>query len=668
MAVRPTIVVIAYNRESSLKRLLDSVSHGVYPDNNVTLVISIDKSENKAVEQTACAFNWPFGPKKIIIREQHLGLKAHVITCGDLSEEFGTVILLEDDLIVSPHFYCYATTAIQYYATDYLIAGVSLYSYHVTENGFRPFFPLEDSNDVHFIQLPSSWGQVFTKLQWGAFKEWFSKNGNRSLSNLPDYIRQWSQSSWKKHFVQYMIENNLFFVYPRISLSTNFSEPGVNSVQRGLFQVPLANTEHLWAFCPFSQSRSKYDSSFEPTPDTLKAFLPELTRYDFECDLYGTKNLENISHPYLISSKLCAKPTISFGNDLISASQNLLYRSTGSFYSLAPTQEFTNKTPELIDYYVSAKSIYPTLFHRLQQQESDKIAYEKTRDSWKQWCDDFLARFKLDIEFPYIEVLILANSSVQETTKTINSIHKQGYPSSQYHITVFTPQNKQDLYSGKNTSTKDSPSAEMLFRNFRDTMLNSKGQYFVIAKSGDVFFEKSFKEVNHIFRKYPDINWLTGIQTLRSATGFNVISGTTLTRRWNRHIFERNLYKNAGRSLSPASTFWKKYLWDIASPSVSLVSAKSFFDDLWLAFFKVQELYTCDVYLSTSSNYDPAKAPDSLNGSRYSLVETGLLNKLHEFLFLNNIPYFRAYYKSKNCLPPVVRYDHKSHSYFLSDY
>ncbi len=127
-----------------------------------------------------------------------------------------------------------------------------------------------------------------------------------------------------------------------------------------------------------------------------------------------------------------------------------------------------------------------------------------------------------------------------------------------------------------------------------------------------------------------------------------------------------NLYKNAGRSLSPASTFWKKYLWDIASPSVSLVSAKSFFDDLWLAFFKVQELYTCDVYLSSTRNFNIDRTPEARASN--ALVEDGLFNKLQEFLFVNNVPYLRAYYKSKNYLPPVVRYDHKSQSYFLSDY
>lgn len=667
METEPAIIVIAYNRDACLQRLLSSLARANYPTNNITLVISIDKSDNNSVKEVAEQFNWPHGAKEVILHEQRLGLKKHVLSCGALSEKYGAVILLEDDLIVSPYFYSYATRALSYYSNDPLIAGISLYSYRVTENGFRPFFCVDDGKDMYYMQLPSSWGQAFTQVQWRTFNQWYSKNNNRAASNLPEHIQQWSQSSWKKHFVQYMIENNLFFVYPRVSLSTNFSEPGVNSVQRGLFQVELADAERSWTFNRFSESQSVYDCSFEIAPDSLKTLLPELSAYDFECDLYGTKNMEDVSRPYLLSSKQCSEPIATFGNDLISAVQNIRYRCAGSFYSLAPTQKFTSQTPELIDYYVSAKSIYPNLFHRLQQSESDKVAYEKTRASWKQWCDEFLAQFKLSTEFPNIEVIILANSSVKDTSDTINSIRKQSYPESQYHISVLAQSDELLEFKAGNTSVLLSKNKEDLLCNFRKVMGQQKENcYYVMVRSGDEFFDNSFKEVNGIFRRYPDVNWLTGIQTLRSANGFNVITGTTPMRRWNRHIFERNLYKNAGRSLSPGSTFWKKYLWDIAAPHVSLVSINSLFDDLWLAFFKVQELYTCDVYLSSTRNFNVERIPETQHTN--TLVEDGLFNKLQEFLFVNNVPYLRAYYKSKNCLPPVVRYDHKSKSYFLSDY
>src|ERR1017187_6406667 len=117
------IVVIAYNRSDCLKRLLASLQKAQYQEAKVPLVISIDKSDSKEVEQVAEAFQWEYGEKRINREDQHLGLKEHVFRCGRLAKEFGSVILLEDDLLVSPFFYRYALEARNFYDNDDLIAG-----------------------------------------------------------------------------------------------------------------------------------------------------------------------------------------------------------------------------------------------------------------------------------------------------------------------------------------------------------------------------------------------------------------------------------------------------------------------------------------------------------------------------------------------------------------
>ncbi|MFN8287471.1 MAG: glycosyltransferase [Chitinophagales bacterium] len=662
MGTTPAIIVIAYNRPKCLQRLLASLADSIYPGGNVPLFICIDKSDTPGVEEIAQKFDWRFGHKEIIAQPQRLGLKAHVMACAELSQSHGPVILLEDDLLVSPHFYNYALSALAQFKTDNKISGISLYSYTVTENEFRPFYPVNDGSSTYFMQLPSSWGQLFTAEQWKDFSNWYKnerKQENETI--LPDYVKRWSQSSWKKHFVHYMIERDKFFVFPRQSYTTNFSEEGENAVHPGLYQVPLAEQFTASALAPFHKSGAVYDSSFELLPSLITSKTGLFEDYDYEVDLLGTKNLHQIEKPFLLSSKICNNPLKSFGNTLAAPHQNIIYGLPGNFFHFGKTEDFVNETPPFSAYHVSVTAVKEKFLDR----ELTELADQKAHSLFDEWCSEFLDFHKLNTESPFIQVLLIASDNEAETAETIQSVHKQQYAASQYHIAVFS---RSINNWGANTTNFGHNTADELFHNFRNAIAHSKGQYFVIAKSGDVFFEKSFSEVNHIFRKYPDINWLTGIQTLRSNKGFNVISGTTPARRWNRHIFERNLYKNAGRSLSPASTFWKKYLWDIASPSLALVSAKSFFDDLWLAFFKVQELYTCDVYLSSTRNFNPERTPAFDKSITAELVEDGVFNKMQEFLFVNNVPYLRAYYKSKNYLPPVVRYDHKSKSYFLSDY
>ena len=75
------ICVIAFNRLASLKRLLSSLDNAVYPC-TVKLYISVDKSDTNAVEKCAEEYIWKFGDKEVILHEENLGLRKHVINCG----------------------------------------------------------------------------------------------------------------------------------------------------------------------------------------------------------------------------------------------------------------------------------------------------------------------------------------------------------------------------------------------------------------------------------------------------------------------------------------------------------------------------------------------------------------------------------------------------------
>ena len=204
------------------------------------IIYSIDNGGSAEVIKLSEQFKWPHGEKRIITHEAHLGLKAHILHCGDLTAEYGSIILFEDDLFVSKYFYDHANKSVNYYDGDDRIAGISLYSYDVAENGFNPFFPVDDGTDVYFMQVASSWGQAWTDSQWKAFTKWFEKHPEMTKDELPpSYLLQWHENSWKKHFVRYLHHNDKFFVFPRHSFTTNFEEPGATASTKGLFQDPL---------------------------------------------------------------------------------------------------------------------------------------------------------------------------------------------------------------------------------------------------------------------------------------------------------------------------------------------------------------------------------------------------------------------------------------------
>ncbi|PNW26694.1 glycosyltransferase [Formosa algae] len=132
MDINPALVVVTFNRPESLKRLLDSLNNAYYNEYNVPLIISIDYQnsiQHNEVVEIAENFKWTFGKKTIINHVENLGLKKHVLKCGDLVYDYDSIIMLEDDLFVSQEFYTTTIQLLNFYKSDDRIAGVSLYTH-----------------------------------------------------------------------------------------------------------------------------------------------------------------------------------------------------------------------------------------------------------------------------------------------------------------------------------------------------------------------------------------------------------------------------------------------------------------------------------------------------------------------------------------------------------
>ena len=338
-AIKPAIIVVAYNRPNSLQRLLNSLNQADYTGHDsITLIISIDYSNSSEVISIAQSFTWEFGDKEVIIHQKNLGLKKHILFCGNLTKKYQSVILLEDDLIVSPGFYNYTCQALDYYQDQAKISGISLYSYFYNEYAQVRFMPLDDGFDNYFLQSATSWGQAWTKSQWQEFENWYNVHHNISITKrdkIPDKVAGWSDNSWKKYFIKYMILNDKYFVIPRISLTTNCSEPGANIISKhGNYQVYLLLRNKNFYFSNLSLSQAIYDAYYELKPRSLYQYLPWLAEYDVEFDFYGTKNLTKVESEYLMTIRDSANPIKSYSLELIPSELNVAFELTGDFFHL----------------------------------------------------------------------------------------------------------------------------------------------------------------------------------------------------------------------------------------------------------------------------------------------------------------------------------------------
>lgn len=336
------IVVIAHNRPKSLKRLLTSLSLATYPNRNITLIISIDySSSNQDVHRIAKEFKWQYGEKIINCSETNLGLRKHVLHCGDYSQQYGNVILLEDDLYVSPCFYHYTLQALKFSKGESYIGGVSLYNHKFNVHKGINFTAIDDGYDNWYFQFASSWGQAWTQTQWREFKEWY---GNQGLlipnSNIPENVTEWSEKSWLKYFIVYLIRSNKYFLYPKVSLSTNFSDQGTHAKEdSSAYQVPLLQySPKQFQFSSLKDSNSIYDAYFE----NIKLYdLLKLSKEEVCLDLNGYRSKYN--KRYILTPKILNYEILkSYGRRLKPIETNIIFSIPGSDIFLYDSNKTVN--------------------------------------------------------------------------------------------------------------------------------------------------------------------------------------------------------------------------------------------------------------------------------------------------------------------------------------
>lgn len=337
----PCIVIATYNRPKSLSRLLKSLALADYSRfTSVRLVISIDGAGNQECLRIAEKFVWNYGVKEIIHQKSNLGLKEHILFCGDLSLKYGSVIVLEDDLYVSPNFYNYATTSLIFFETEPQVAGISLYNYELNEINNLPFIPIHDGFDNYFIQFAASWGQAWSKAQWALFRDWLKNRSDADLYSISisQKVKQWSRSSWKKFFIGYLVEQQKYFSYPRISYSTNLSEIGTHLKRKiGLYHVSLETNSRSFLFSKPADSLSRYDSFFELEPSLINKISKHEILARGEMDLYGLKTRADFTGQRVYTSRPKLKTTClrCFSNELEPLELNIVYGLTGEdiFYT-----------------------------------------------------------------------------------------------------------------------------------------------------------------------------------------------------------------------------------------------------------------------------------------------------------------------------------------------
>lgn len=341
------IVVVGYNKIVGLKRLLETLNSLNYCSCDIPLIISIDASGNQDVYDYVSKYVWNHGLKYLNIEKSRLGLKNHIFQCAALSQYFKGVIILEDDILVAPDFYNFAVSALEKYGQDDRIAGIALYSFETNLYAKLPFVPIQNGCDVFAWQNVCTWGQLFTWRMWRPFQDWLKQWDEKFESvDMMKRIKSW-EKAWSKYYFAYLLLNNKYFIYPYVSLSTNFNDVGGEhgGGNASIVQVSLLQGHKDYALWDF-EDMEKYDVFLQnkSIPDWLG-----LSSSDLTVDLFGLREVYDTRF-ILAPFKLPYKQKKSFSLSMrpielnikydIPGSDLILYDREQSVCCISPVREF----------------------------------------------------------------------------------------------------------------------------------------------------------------------------------------------------------------------------------------------------------------------------------------------------------------------------------------
>lgn len=172
-----------------------------------------------------------FNSLTIIKRKKNIGLADSIIDgVTKTIKKYKRVIVLEDDLVTSPHFLSYMNDSLEAYSNDHKVGCIHGYVY-----------PLDNINSDFFIKGADCWGWATWERSWDIFE----KDGKKLLKTLKErklikdefnvkcgYVKMLKNqiknknNSWavRWYFSAYL--NNLFCLYPKSSFIKNIGFDG----------------------------------------------------------------------------------------------------------------------------------------------------------------------------------------------------------------------------------------------------------------------------------------------------------------------------------------------------------------------------------------------------------------------------------------------------------
>ncbi len=236
------IAIFVYNRPDHTRRMIEALMKCPEFEKS-PLYIFCDGAKKPAdqevIDRTRAVVRSMVGKKaEIIEATQNQGLANSIIAgVSKLLNEFDRVIVLEDDLIVSPGFLQYMNTALEAYQDEPSVMQVSGYMFPVPEFANR--------TEAMFLPFTVSWGWATWRRAWAYFDSqstgWEVLQADQAmrshfdLDNSYEYFNMMKRQmageidSWAIRWYWSVFKNQGYTLFPPISHVNNIGFDGSGS-------------------------------------------------------------------------------------------------------------------------------------------------------------------------------------------------------------------------------------------------------------------------------------------------------------------------------------------------------------------------------------------------------------------------------------------------------
>jgi glycosyltransferase involved in cell wall biosynthesis len=214
--------------------------------------------------------------------------------------------------------------------------------------------------------------------------------------------------------------------------------------------------------------------------------------------------------------------------------------------------------------------------------------------------------------------------------RTIKSIVGQEYPNLEYIVVDgASKDNTVDIvrkYESKISKIISEPD-DGQYHAIQKGLDMATGEIMAWLNGDDMYFPWTFRLVNEIFTKYPDVDWIMGLPTFTDENDVLVKLSNQLAGYPQKWIANGWYSESFGGFLQQESMFWRKSLWDrSAKLDLSLSLAADF--KLWTDLAKLTDLVSVSVPLGSFRDL-PNVQRSVVMRDKY-LEEVDRVNKKHE--------------------------------------